>query len=218
MTYLVFSIILNIILLLIFYYLYKKSVPNGKCNDYPIFNNILLSNINPKSGDLLLFNNSNYNIITRTIGNPIFSHIGIIVNKNNKIYSLEMVKKDNIYPKQPRMSNIILIPLEDRIKYYSGNIYYCKLNKELTLTQKNQLIEISNKKIKYSYKDNCGKFIANILEELKIGKNLIPLLFWKAHNNVIKLCNGDIYDYPIELISNDRIIDNINDNKLFNYC
>lgn len=218
MNYLVFSIILNIILLLIFYYLYKKSVSNSTCDNYPIFSKIMLSNINPISGDLLLFNNSNYNIITRTIGNPIFSHIGIIVNKNNKIYSLEMVKKDNIYPKQPRMSNVILIPLEDRLNYYSGNIFYCKLNKELNISQENKLIELSNKQIKYSYKDNCGKFIANILEELKIGNNLIPFLFWKAHNNVIKLCNGDIYGYPVELISNDRIINNINDNKLLNYC
>lgn len=219
MYYLVFSIILNIILLLIFYTIYNKGY-SVKCNDYPIYNKILLSKIQEigKSGDLLLFSNSRCNIITRSFGNHYYSHIGIILKKNNKLYTLELVRNDYVYPKESRYQNLLIIPLEDRILNYSGMVYYCNLIKPLTNNMETKLIKISNKNIKYSINKGCGYFIGNILEELDIAKNILTWKLWNIHNNIINLTNNTIYNNPILIIPDQLIINNINDNKLLNYC
>lgn len=213
------SILINIILIIIFYIIYKNGI-SKKCQDYPIYNKILFSDLikNAKSGDLLLFSNSRCNVVTRTFGNPYYSHIGIIVKKNNKLFSLELVKNDNIYPKKNRYKGLICIPLDDRILYYSGYIYYCKLNKELDNNQENKLIEYSNKKIKYSYTQVCSSWIAKILEDLNIEKNLNTWKFWKIHNNIINICNNIIYTYPILIVHNKLLINNIDNNNFMNYC
>ena len=81
----------------------------SSCKDLKIFKKILLSDIinKIKEGDLILFSSNRHNIITRTFGNDIFSHIGIVVKKNNKFYIYEMVEKDYIYPKEDLVTNIL---------------------------------------------------------------------------------------------------------------
>ena len=216
---LIISILINIIFLFISYFLYKVYLIND-CNLYSIYNHILISNIKDiaKSGDLLLFSNSNFNIITRTIGNPAYSHIGIVIKINNKLYSLELVKTDYVYPKQPEVSGTICIPLEDRLANYSGQVFYCKLNKNLSENKQKILLNRCYNKQSYSTTNTCGHFIANLIEELDIAKNITTWKFWQIHNNIIKLCNGKLYDYPVVLISDSRLLNNIYDNKLLTYC
>ena len=167
---------------------------------------------------MLLFSNIRCNVITRTIGNPYFSHIGIIIKKLDIFYVLELVFNDYVYPKQPRKANIILTPLNDRIKNYSGYVFYCKLLNTLSLDQEQQLINISNKDVKFTILNNCGYYIGKLLEDLNIANNIVSWKFWNIHNNIIKLCNNTIYNNPIQLISDDLLIDNINKNKLLNFC
>lgn len=215
----IISIFINILLITFIYLLHYHG--NGKsCGDYPIYNKILYTNLlnDFKSGDLLLFSNTRCNMITRTIGNPYFSHIGIIINISNELYSLELVYKDLIYPKQPRKQNIIIEPLYDRIKNYSGYVFYCKLMNNISIENENKLFEISKKEIKFSLLNNCGYFIAKILEDINIAKNITTWKFWNIHNNIINLCNDTIYASPILIISDNLFIQNINDNKLINYC
>lgn len=213
------SIIINILLICLVYTIFYHG--NGhSCKDYPIYNKILLSNIlnECKSGDLLLFSNIRCNVVTRTVGDPYFSHIGIIVKKLDKLYVLELVYDDYVYPKQSRKANIILTPLNDRVKNYSGYVFYCKLFNNLSSDKENYLINISNEDIKFSLQNNCGYFIGKLLEDLNISHNIVSWKFWTIHSNIIDLCNNTIYNNPIQLISNDLLIDNINNNKLVNFC
>jgi len=217
--FLYISLVINIILLIMFYLIYKYGY-SIKCQDYPIYNKILLSNIlnEATNGDLLLFSNSRYNVITRTFGNPYYSHIGIIVNKNNKLYSLELVKDDNVYPKKERYKGLICIPLEDRILYYSGQVFYCKLNKQLNNNQINKLIKYSNSTLKYNIFQVCSSYIAHIIEDLEIAKNIVTWKLWNIHNNIINLCNNTIYKNPILIIPDKLLINNIQDDNIMNYC
>ena len=217
--FLYISLVINIILLIMFYLIYKYGY-SIKCQDYPIYNKILLSNIlnEATNGDLLLFSNSRCNVITRTFGNPYYSHIGIIVNKNNKLYSLELVKDDNVYPKKERYKGLICIPLEDRILYYSGQVFYCKLNKQLNNNQINKLIKYSNSTLKYNIFQVCSSYIAHIIEDLEIAKNIVTWKLWNIHNNIINLCNNTIYKNPILIIPDKLLINNIQDDNIMNYC
>ena len=213
------SIFINILLIFLFSIIFYYGIGQS-CKEYPIYNKILVSNIinECKSGDLLLFSHARYNVVTRTLGNPYFSHIGIIIKKENKLYVLELVYYDYVYPKHSRKTNIIVTPLIDRIKNYSGYVFYCKLINNLSFDKENYLINISNEDIKFSLLNNCNYFIGKLLEDLNIANNIISWKFWTIHNNIINLCNNTIYNNPIQVISDDLLIDNINNNKLLNYC
>jgi len=213
------SLSINILLILLIYIMYYYG--NGHdCKDYPLYNKILYSHIinDFKNGDLLLFSNIRCNVVTRTIGNPYFSHIGIIIKKLNKLYVLELVMNDYIYPKQSRKHDLILTTLEERINNYSGYVFYCKLINNLSIENENKLLDISNKYPKFSILNNCGYFIGKILEDLNIAKNITSWKFWTIHNNIINLCDNTIYTSPIFIISDELLLNNINDNKLLNFC
>lgn len=80
--YLLFgSLILNFIFILCGKIIIDKG-KTIKCQD-PIYKKILYSKLMPdiKSGDLILFSNAKCNLITRTIGNPYYSHMGIVIKK-----------------------------------------------------------------------------------------------------------------------------------------
>ena len=72
--------------------------------------------------------------------------------------------------------------------------------------------------IKFSLLNNCGYFIGKLLEDLNIANNITSWKFWTIHNNIINLCNNTIYNNPLQLISDELLIDNVNNNKLLNYC
>lgn len=217
--YLLFgSILLNFILILCAKIIIDKG-KTIKCQD-PIYKKILYSKLKSdiKSGDLILYSNIKCNLITRTVGNPYYSHMGIVIKKNNKLYSLELVKEDFVYPKQNKYKNIILIPLEDRITNYLGNVYYCSLINKLSDINEQKLINYNYKPIKYSLNYSCGSFIAKVIEYLEIAKNVHSPFIWDIHNNIIKLANNIVYNNPIHVIADKLLINNISENKLLNYC
>ena len=53
----------------------------------------------------------------------------------------------------------------------------------------------------------------DILEELDIISNEQPYHFWKYHQQLIDLCNDNIYTHPLLIISNDLLINKLSDNK-----
>jgi hypothetical protein len=119
---LIVSIIINLFFLFLLYWIvYLESSDDNKyIYQYITYNNI---KSDLKSGDMLLFSNQSYTLIPRIVGHPTFSHIGMVVKKNNQLYSLEIVDNAWIYRKKKKMNGIIVIPLKDRIKNVLIEIY-----------------------------------------------------------------------------------------------
>lgn len=225
---LIASVIVNLFFIFILYWiLYLESNDDNKyIYQYITYNNV---KSDLKSGDLLLFSNQTYTLIPRIIGHPTFSHIGLVVQKDNELYSLEIVDNAWIYRKKKKMDGIIVVPLKDRIKNYCGSIYVASLIKPLSSSQQNILYNYHVPNCKFlKWKDlykffsifdkrsnikMCSQFIVNILEELNIIKNDNPYHFWKYHQQLIDLCNDSIYTHPLLIISNDLLIKQLSDNK-----
>ena len=229
------SILINII----FLYLLQIALYTGRvnhCSNKFIYQQILYDNLKSdiKSGDLLLFSNLNYSFLTRTFGHFAFSHIGIVVKYNNILYSLEMVYNDDIFPGDAKITGIIFIPLKERVLNYSGYVYISSLLKPLDQQQETKLYNFSKKNYKFlnikdlyrglsNFKQDsntkiCSQFIVNILEELNILEKKNMYKFWNYHKQIIDLCNDITYSHPVQIISNELLINNISDRKLINYC
>ena len=214
------SILLNIILSLIICFIFKDNIIKKKYNDYLIlYNKKLLYNIinDVKSGDLLLFSSYQYRVVSRTLGNPSFGHIGMVMVKDNIPYSVELVYNYIIFPGQPKQTNVIINKLEDRINAYSGYVFHSKLKNELTDVQKMKLLELSKQHVTYNLTNQCGSYVANLIEELGIAKNIYTKKFWKIHNNIINLTKNNVYTHPIQIISDKLLINSIYDNKMINF-
>ena len=216
---LILSIILNILLIVFLYFAFVQGI-SSSCKDYPIYNRILSSKMisGAKSGDLLLFSNSRCSVITRTFGNPYYSHIGIVIEKEGKLYSLELVREDNVYKGKPKMQNVIMIPLDDRVRDYSGQVFHCRLMNALSEENKAKLISISQKSAEYKITRACGAYIADILDELKLFKKVSSWRIWAIHDSIIGLCNNTVYSNPVLVIHDELMINDLSENKQMNYC
>lgn len=225
------SYILILILILIFriiYIIHKNSNfrPDfNTCESNLIYNYAILEeNIhNIKSGDLIFFI-ANEQDQFKVFTDNTFSHCGIILKENNILYCVEIVKDiiiDNV-----RMTGVVKIPLDKRIKTYAGHMYLLSLNYNLNEYQYNKLIELSkldyyfiyNYQIvlellfnyKYEKAYMCADYIYHILNKLNIinydnSLNCIQIIkkLFNIHNN------SNIYSEPIELISNMNILDKL---------
>lgn len=234
---------LNIVLattIIILLYIIYLFIPNNNkdCSHFSLYKKILLNNIitDIKPGDLLLFSSNNYNIITRTFGNSKFSHIAIVIKINNKLYTLEMVQNDYVYPGNKQQSGIITIPLEDRIQYYNGNVFIASLINPLTEDQINKLNLYKDKNYKFLNKWNaillfnaknkvlgnerfCSEFISEILYNINISSIPYNSNKLKVQTAIINLCNNIIYKNPVQIIHEKLLIDNLQNNyKALNYC
>lgn len=244
-------ILIQTILLIIFiyidYYLFYTLYPysNSK-NDYKILKWCYLEDIIDKldSGDLLLFSAYEFSKYTRLFGHLEYSHIGMIL-KTNKLYSIEMIENDYIFPGHSTYSNINKFDLIERIIHYPGFVYIASYNNKLTDLQYNKLKYICNINFKYPtqfqnfnllFKNNnilcnlsnmkcqnknksihCSNLIAQILFNLNIYNfnNIKPINY---HKSIIELCNGDLFTEPIRIISKKNIINNIYNNQITYYC
>lgn len=233
------NLILATIIIILLYIIYLF-IPddNKKCSDFSLYKKILLNNIikDIKPGDLLLFSSNNYHIITRTFGNSKFSHIAIVTKIDNKLYTLEMVQDDYVYPGNKQHSGLITIPLEDRIQYYNGNVFIASLINPLTEDQINKLNLYKDKNYKFLNKWNaillfnaknkvlgnerfCSEFISEILYNINISSIPYNSNKLKVQTAIINLCNNIIYKNPIQIIHEKLLIDNIQNNyKALNYC
>lgn len=233
------NIILSIIIIILIYIIYLFIPNNNKhCTNYSLYKKILLNNVikDIKPGDLLLFSSNKYNIITRTFGNSTFSHIAIVIQINNKLYTLEMVEDDYIYPGNIQYTGIVTVPLEDRIQYYNGNIYLASLINPLNKEQINKLNSYKDKKYKFLTKKNviflfnaknkllgnerfCSEFISEILHNINISSIPYQSDKMKLQTEIINLTNNIIYKRPVQLIHEKLLITNIHSNyDTINYC
>jgi hypothetical protein len=233
------NIILISIIIILIYIIYLFFPNNNKhCTNYALYKKILLNNVinDIKPGDLLLFSSNKYNIITRTFGNSTFSHIAIVIQINNKLYTLEMVEDDYIYPGNVQHTGVITIPLEDRIQYYNGQIYLASLIHPLNTQQINKLNLYKDKNYKFLTKKNviflfnaknkllgnerfCSEFISEILHNINISSIPYQSDKTKLQTEIINLTNNTIYKRPVQLIHEKLLINNINLNyDTINYC
>lgn len=206
MSFLIFLLLICILFIIIA----LKQGHYVKCKDIPLYKHMLASDIPFKAGDLLLFSNSSYKVINRTFGNNYYSHVGIVVEENGRLYSMELTNYPILNKEQ------IYIDLFYRIENYSGQIFYKQLNNNI-FVDKNKLIEISKRNYNFnSLINNCAIFILNTLKESGIANiNYNKLLFWKTMDKVVYCEN---YDNPIKIIPDKMVIKNINENKKLNVC
>lgn len=232
--------ILIIILLLLIVLLYYCI---NKCSDMIIyekskhvkFKYIDIDNLYNyiNTGDLIFFSSNQYNIKSRILFNNKFSHIGFVININNNKYIIDMLNNDYVFTSKSPYSNINIFDLKYRIEQYAGYCYYAKYNKIFTEQQYAKLLNILKYRnnITYTtsliknlsklifnnkYKDNmvCIEYVAYLLTNLDIyncnnihKKNLM--------DRIIKLCDGNLYNIPIRLLSKTNLIVS---NQILNYC
>lgn len=105
-----------------------------------IMNEAIYDNVKDqiKAGDLLLFAEMRIAYFAR-VGHPIFTHLGMIIMIGGKPHVFEMVGPGYRLGKHRRGDNIIIMPLDERIKQYRGNVYIASLRKRLTTEQSTQL-------------------------------------------------------------------------------
>lgn len=229
-------LLLIILIVLIIIKIYKLFYEIN-CKSYIIHKKTLYSKIEPilKTGDLLLFNSYIHNPINRLFNNHIYSHIALIVKKNNILYSYEMLRGEYIN-KDKSEKNIVLLPLKERIKDYSGICYISRLKKPLT----NEQINIINdyvEKINYKYMSIfeiivgnifnynltknkvCSGIIFDILKKIKLIDNTKYIISCKEFIEILKLIKKKIYNDPIQIIHDDAFItDNFDNIFNDNYC
>lgn len=226
----------------IIYQKQHKNVP--WCERNVIYKKILYSDIknNLKSGDLLFFISRNLNwshVITRGYGHNEFTHIGIIIKINNKLYSCEMVESEKLKPGSVDVYGFNVFPLKTRVKNYIGDVYVASLINPLSEDKYNifrNYIHTNNYKFptafniykKYLFNntklnDNdryCGEFVSEILYLMGISD--IPKNAKNEHKilELSNLCNNKIYKNQIHLINDDLLIKDINnsDYKYITYC
>lgn len=146
--------LLFIILLLItvrLYYVYSRQIPS-----------IAINNVHKigKTGDLIMFSahypyDKKLTMIGKTvltlkhfIYNTIFTHVGILVKKDNQLYVVDIEREPGV----PNM-----VKLEDKVKKYYGSVFYKPLNK----------------KLKYSYEYKIKQFVKNMSDKYVFPQNIV---------------------------------------------
>lgn len=225
--------------LIIIYNIFKTN--HYDCKFHKIYKKILLSDAYPyfKTGDLLFFSFNDVDLKSRSFINSRFSHMAMIYENNTNLYTIEINFKDTIKPKDNKTySHMNILPLYDRIKYYSGSIYYSSLINELSLDKKNKLENCLNNKHKYKYsnmslllyqfllhsnkfyKHNrfCSELIAELLHTLDISSTPFKSTKFNLSNNIINLTNNTIYTNPINILVDNLMITNMKDSNYITYC
>lgn len=174
-----------------------------------------------KSGDIILFKSNAIFYINVFLTNGYYTHIGIVVKKNNILYISEINSYGNIYlpPNYKTSNHSELFPLLIRIKYFAGDCYLVELNKNLDKKRENILLNYSDEKILYPtpfqrfinyFTKNisvrhCFQYVGYILDKMGITNNIMS-------NNIINICStveniftkklNDEYQYnsPIRII------------------
>jgi len=241
------QILLIIIIIWIDYKFYYIIYPcNNTKTEFKILKWCYLEDIidNLDSGDLLLFSAYEFSKYNRIFGHLDYSHMGMVI-KTDKLYSIEMIQDDYVFPGHKTYKNLNQFDLKDRILHYPGFVYIASYNNTLTNTQYNKfknisnlkfnypstfqkfktiikqnniLCDLSNKNCKQKHKTiHCSNLIAQILFNLNIYNfnNIKPINY---HRTIINLCDGNLFTEPIRIISKKNIINNIYNNKIKYYC
>lgn len=221
--------------------MYNFKSDHYNCKYNKIYKKILFSDLYPyfKTGDLLLFSFNNVDIKSRGFVNNRFSHMAMIYENNGNLYTLEMNSIDLISSDNNQLyKNFNIMPLDERIQNYSGNIYYSSLLKELTEDEKNKLNNIINNAKNYKYSsisnlclnfllfsnklDNknrfCSEFIAEILHKLDISSIPYNSIKFRLSDNIVDLTDNIIYTNPILILVDKLMIKDLKDSHYLTYC
>lgn len=175
-----------------------------------------------KPGDLILFSAHKFNVVTRTFGHRVFSHIGIIVRLRKRNYIYEVIATDLSNPKSNDGYNTALSPYEERISTYDGNAYVASLVSRLSKSQTSKLWQFATtQKFKFCTqwkmpfrmfstsltKDErfCSELIAQVLDTINVTYSLLSTERYKLHSELIQLLDGVTYNKPLHIIPNDLI-------------
>lgn len=108
---------------------------------------------NLDTGDILLFrwyNIGNFEDFNIQI-NSLFSHCGIVVKLNNKLYILENTRKGD-YESWEKKGNVNLVKFEPRVNNYKGKVYVIK-NKKINNKQRYDIIKNLDNYLKIKFND-----------------------------------------------------------------
>jgi len=247
-----FSILLVLIIIIIalFFIIYRAHNYYKKYEYARELRFILVSEIynDLKSGDIILYKANAVQLEHVLFTHSFFTHIGMIIkdNKTNELYitesnppNVEVVPISHYngewYELNPNInyqmgitingSGANIIPLKPRLKYFAGDYYLMRLNKNLTDNQELELINDTTKIIKYpkftqmisnlikeeilnihkKKEMHCFEYMGYLLDKMKITNNI-------SLNNTINICNtisqiynkelnnGYFYETPIKLI------------------
>lgn len=228
------AIILSVIIIALLLIIWRFVPPSESCHDFKVFKKIILSKALPqiKSGDLVLFSSNRYNIITRTFGDAIFSHIGMVIIIDGVPHIYELVRNDRVAPKIMKRG-ILITPLAERVSDYPGYCYIASLVSPLTDSQLLKFDEFMTKPIKFIKLNTlllhmlgirteerfCTEMIADLLKEIEISDVPAASPMLSLHANIVKLCNDITYKKPVQLIPDSLLIDDIrNDNNFIDFC
>ena len=243
LRYCIYYILILILLLqfyiIIIYNIFKTDHNNCKYNK--IYKKILFSDLYPyfKTGDLLFFSFNDVDILTRGFINYRFPHMAMIYENNGKLYTLEIIDKDSISPyDKTNYTNFNMFPLDQRIKYYSGTVYYSSLIKELSINKKNKLDNFINRANNYTYASSCrlllifllhyskvdignrfcSEFVAELLHILDISSKPYNSTKFNLTETMLDLTNNTIYTNPVFIISDEFMIKDIKNSNYITYC
>jgi hypothetical protein len=173
-----------------------------------------------KTGDLILFKSNAIFYVNIFLTNTYYTHVGMIVKKNNILYISETNSNNTEYmPNYKTNCHSELLPLLIRIKHYPGNCFLMKLNKPLTNEKEILLLKYLDEKypyptsfqifINYFIKNNklrhCFQHVGHLLDKIGLTTNIMS-------NNIINICdaveniftkkinNGYQYDSPIKIL------------------
>lgn len=144
-----------------------------KKTEYRIFPKIKLSDIRNtlKSGDIILYTALGHNIFNSMSTGSTYSHVGIVIELNGSLYTLEIYNHGDLYYKNKHLFGVQLVPLEERLQTYTGTICIMQLNKSLTNEHYNSLINFSKKY--YNYDTNIINIWLRLLFHHSIFENKI---------------------------------------------
>jgi hypothetical protein len=186
-----------------------------------LYNKILLSNAisQVNTGDIILFRHNTTPALSTLYGHPTFGHVGIILKSytalSHEITMDDYITKEN-YPKTH--TGQFTIPLTDRINNYCGNVYICKLKKELTECQINSIKEFISQKKEYfnlfnllaeqigfnSNKTYCSKYVFDILR----NSNIFDYKGDRTKNIEYLWIKGP-YSNPTQIINDNEIVETL---------
>jgi len=176
-----------------------------------------------KTGDLLYYRNAISSfMMDRLIPTDVYKHVSMIVRIDNDLFSTESSlgefysKQDSTEEPLVMFSGVNVLPLINRLKYYSGLVFLHRLNKPLSLENEQKLVTYINNSIGTPYPTMLSLYM-NFTFNVKISKDLycyeyvyslleyIDLIPTKKKNArdiseyIAKLCNFELnYGYRYE--------------------
>ncbi len=117
----------------------------------PDMKKINLSEYIPKAGDVILFHPYKHVFINSIWCSSLFSHSGIVINKNSNPHIAEALLEDNkIAIRKVSKNGLNISPLFERIKQYNGEVFVCPLKKALLPVEQHNLHSFF-KGLKFNY-------------------------------------------------------------------